>query len=325
LSEEIVVIVCTRNRSANIARLMRQLHSRFREIDALVIVDSSDNQETRKIVLEEKRGSLVRVEYLKSEYGLPHQRNAGLQLIESSYASKHTIISFLDDDVLPTYEYFSNLRRLFTSHQEVDCLGGFDTNIAPAHNSKLRRMAGLAAENTERAWVLDSGIALHASPKSDLIYCDWVPGGMQSYRASAIQGKRFDGRIRMFGEDVEFQMRCFGRPNQIATSCTLGVDHSSDQSGKSNHTQSALYSDGFRWRLSKDHPDRVKGHKVLMTTVILAFGEIVTGLLMARTASAQRGLGHILFLYRLVRRREFLELVMHGGSGPFVGPESRPN
>ena len=44
-------------------------------------------------------------------------------------------------------------------------------------------------------------------PNKKIMQTQWIPGGMQNVRFEVFKNELFDGKIRMYGEDVEFYSR----------------------------------------------------------------------------------------------------------------------
>ena len=313
----IALIVCTRNRAQELANLLVAFENMAVVPRQIVVVDSSDRLLANQVEAACNRQSMLNVIYIASLYGAPHQKNVGLDFVCQNGIESIEFVAFLDDDVIPHPNYFKNLLKLFGDHDDVFCFGGFDESLVRPKVSRLRMSLGL--DSRMGNVVLRNGLTPASIPTLEFQYCEWVPGGMQTFRKRSVQENRFDGTIRIHGDEVEFQLRLetlgYGR---IATSSLLGVEHLGAQTGKTNVRVSTGYLDGFRWRLATDHPRRVKRSSVICSTIILGLGELAFWAVGLRKNGASSFLGHLDFLGRLVLGHETLEKVSHPGSGPFV-------
>lgn len=114
---DISVIICTKDRTNDLAKFLDSLGSQTRMPDELIIVDASQNDDTKNM-LEQKSNQLpFDVIYKRTTPGLTKQRNTGIGL------SKGNHIFFFDDDVVLDSEYIRIIEDTFAEHKEVK-LGG---------------------------------------------------------------------------------------------------------------------------------------------------------------------------------------------------------
>jgi GT2 family glycosyltransferase len=311
------LIICTRNRAIELRTLLNAIVEMKQVPCKIVVVDSSGENVSKEIRRICETSDLRNLHYIHTEYGAPHQKNVGLEYLASSDLYTLEAVGFMDDDIIPNPEYFEATLELLKKNNQIFCIGGFDRNLNRPKVSALRLALGIDARGPNR--LLQNGLSTAGIPSSELEYCDWVPGGMQSFKRQAVERNRFDGTIRIHGDEVEFQLRLeaqgFGR---IATSNRLGVTHTGSTAGKTDIRTSTGYLDGFRWRLSQEHPERFKPSSVLWATLVLALGEVIRWTVSQNQEHLKCAMGHLDFIIRLVRRRETLEKVSHAGSGPFA-------
>jgi GT2 family glycosyltransferase len=211
-------------------------------------------------------------------------------------------VFFLDDDVEPNEDYFSNCIDIFEKNPSIECLGGFDP-LAQPPKSGLLATAFFLGSNPEGGKVLKSGIATTAIPQSELTIVEWVPGGMQSFRAELVANNRFDARIRIHGDDVEFQTRIC-KPGAIATSSRLPVTHFSETLNKDSIKDETAYMDGFRLRLAREKRSGVTRWAVLYSTLALLIFTLLVGLSTGNKSRLSQTLGHAEFLRRWLLGKE---------------------
>jgi GT2 family glycosyltransferase len=310
------LIICTKDRASEISELLQTL-KRFKDMPSvIVVVDSSADDATRSRV--EQFQLATPLIYLHSLPGAAHQKNMGLEyLVQGSYADQISVVHFLDDDVRPKPDYFSTVLTKFELNPQAIVVGGFDETLKPESDSFLRKLFRLQ-DKRGSGFVLSSGICQVPlpTPTGDRAV-DFVPGGMQSVLWSIAREHRFDGRVRIYGDEVEFQTRIqkFG---DMLFSPDLPVMHKSATKSKDNSRLEQGYMDGFRWSLASKHPHRVRKTHVVWATIGLMIGELFRFTFIRRVESGERLLGHLDFFFRLALRKPVQQYVNHQGSGPFL-------
>ncbi|MCP4639221.1 MAG: glycosyltransferase family 2 protein, partial [bacterium] len=101
------IIICTKDREKDLARLLDSMTEQTRMPEELVVVDSgSDGAETHVRAFAE-RTTNCRVEYVHSEPGLTKQRNIGIG------RATQDVIHFLDDDVVLDPLYVDEIQKTY--------------------------------------------------------------------------------------------------------------------------------------------------------------------------------------------------------------------
>lgn len=313
----VALIVCTRNRVGEITGLLGCLQEMAIVPNRIIVVDSSERLMANEVRALCESASNLEVTYIHSLYGAPHQKNVGLDHLAKLDFAETELVAFLDDDIVPNEKYFEKLISLFKGNSEVFCFGGFDRKLTRPKVTKLRQALGLDSEKINV--LLPNALSVAHIPLEEVVICDWVPGGMQNFRVEAVEENRFDGTIRIHGDEVEFQLRLQSKGfGKIATSSLLAVDHMAAQSGKTNFRSSTGYLDGFRWRLAKEYPKRFSKAAVVRSTILLAMGEALLWASRGRKSGLFAFMGHVDFLVRVLLGKETLERVSHAGSGPYT-------
>ena len=262
-SRRSALIICTRNRH----KILEATLGRLRAVqlpELIVIVDSSDTEESEAVI----RASWLsnRVIYLRSERGLPHQRNVGILHLRRLGLTNIDFVSFLDDDVIPSVDYFLNCHKLFQDAKDAVCIGGFDVNLETTRPKRVARILGIIPKFS--GGVAKSGFTSVAIPNARLCEVDWVPGGMQNLSWEVVANCMFDGRIEFFGEDVEMHLRISKR-GPIYVSNSLAVEHLSGQVDKPPLFHQKLCQSKFRWWLAGQYPERVTRTMVVLGSFAL--------------------------------------------------------
>jgi GT2 family glycosyltransferase len=311
------LVVCTRNRSESVRELLASISAMTMAPKAIVIVDSSEDGKTRSVVDASARALRSGLVYVRSLPGAAHQKNQGIEYLKVIFPGEQIdIVHFLDDDIAPSANYFEKAVQAFRDTPDAAAVGGFDNSLEKQEPSWLRDILFLG-QGSEDGIILKSGICLVPFPSTHMKKVDWVPGGMVNVRWDAAKVTMFDGRIRIYGDEVEMQLRLapFG---EIFISPSLGVLHKSERKGKDSRRIEESYMDGFRWTLSKKVPERVKPIAVIYTTLALIAAELFRALISFDFQAFTRAQGHVDFLVRLLTRREVQQFVSHKGSGPYV-------
>jgi GT2 family glycosyltransferase len=239
----------------------------------------------------------IPIRYLTSGPGLPFQRNIAIDYIAQEL-SLPRFVAFLDDDVEVPTDYFSVGATLLEVNSDIVGVGAFDLNYVGTPNNLLRRMLMLST-SAPSGQLLRSGIATLTPPQSQIELTTWMPGHSMLFRWELLQKTRFNASVRMYGEDVEMQLRALKHGN-LAMSKSFWVRHFPSSLNRDQLRAINAFSDGFRWKLALAHPDRVSKFAVLITTFVLYAGEIARGIARLDKSTLLGAQGHLDFLRRLL-------------------------
>jgi GT2 family glycosyltransferase len=143
--------------------------------------------------------------------------------------------------------------------------------------------------------LLKSGLVTPPQPNEILRSVDFVPGFSMLIPFKLLSVCKFDSSIRMYGEDLEFQLR-LRELGQIAVSDSLALHHRQSPLNRDSMAQITFESDLFRWRLALEFPERVTKFRVLLATCILAFGQAIVGIFFRKPDLRYGAVGHLRFL-----------------------------
>lgn len=248
------LILCTRNRTHEVYRLLASLIQLEYVPKEFVIVEASDSQE--RLDSELLKSYFPGVTLISSKPGLTHQRNQGLRLLSNMCE----VVHFVDDDVVVQSEYFRAAERLLTSSDSVVGVGVRTLDnpcYGPRRTRFLRKIFLLDSGVTGR--VLRSGINTPFYGSDESMTVEWLSGCLMTFRAAEVRACGFDeSRTGVgWGEDVDFSLRIrrFGELRCLGDERVL-------------HLQSAANRDPAEWRrsleiqsrtkLAQDHPDQVR-------------------------------------------------------------------
>lgn len=210
---DLTIVIPTRNRKVLLKKLVDSLLKNFKQISQIIIVDSSDKAERREKFLTHKK-----VFYVYSEIkSAAIQRNIGLSFVKPNC----NFVAFLDDDVIPPSNYFTDLIELLKSKRAAGVSGvAHNPNILKFENTPkvfrtYRKFFFL--DSDKEGLVLNSGVNIPAKnnfKKSPILECKWLIGcAVWDYQK--IKQCQFDTRFygQSLGEDVLFSLKAskFGK------------------------------------------------------------------------------------------------------------------
>ena len=201
------IIIPTKNRPLDLARVCRSVWQQTVCAQQLIIVDQSPDDEAREAVERQYAEAPQEVrEGLKLNYirdttisGGATARNRALEIAFGD------IWLFLDDDVILEPDFLQQLLAVYASYPKAVGVSGVVTNYTrPPGLSRLWNtifVRGPFFDHRQRVyWQADR---LRNSGPARVPY---LGGGLMSFRAEAIRGRRFDENLRGVsdGEDVDF-------------------------------------------------------------------------------------------------------------------------
>lgn len=204
------VIICTRNRPADILICLHSLAKQTVCADEIIIIDSSDaplesNNEFQQLFTPTHFG-ITHLVYRHTAPGLPYQRNVGISL------ATQEVVHFLDDDVILTPSYLQIMNETFANHPEYAGGMGTVTNIpVPLKRNWFRAMRHLFLLQRDYAsgnftW---SGMPTHAYGLHELKSVAVLGGCCMAYRRSVFVKHLFDEKLERYAfmEDCDFSCR----------------------------------------------------------------------------------------------------------------------
>jgi len=203
----ITVIIPTRNRKIILKKLVNNLLLNFKQINQIIIVDSSDKTEIKAKYLTNKK-----IVYVHSKIkSAAIQRNIGLSFVQPN----RKYVAFLDDDVIPPSNYFTDLITLLKSKKAAGVSGvAQNSNI---HKSKKTTKVFEAyrkfffLDSNKEGVVLNSGVNIpikNISKENPIMESSWLIGcALWDYQK--INCIQFDNRFygQSLGEDVLFSLK----------------------------------------------------------------------------------------------------------------------
>ena len=109
---KIALAIATTDRPKVVGETLRRLARQTRPPDQILVVGAAESDFPAE--------RLPGVTYISSAKGLTRQRNRALDLLQADF----DLITFIDDDFIPTRDFFSGIERLMTEHPEVLAVSG---------------------------------------------------------------------------------------------------------------------------------------------------------------------------------------------------------
>ncbi len=218
------VVVCTKDRSEELATLVQSLIRQDRLPDEIVIVDGGAGTAAEAQLARQIDGQVPLI-YLQTPAGLPLQRNRGIA------ASHGDLVLFLDDDVVLRQDYLHEIAAFLENDREqvfaaaqgavIDCPRRRDGR--PTQDRGWRHSIGLALERVFMLWgpgdgrIKPSGFPSRArgDRPSDL---EFMSGCSMCMRRSVFAHVVFDEKLTgyAFMEDVDICRQLLGRGHRAA-------------------------------------------------------------------------------------------------------------
>ncbi|WP_436066124.1 glycosyltransferase family 2 protein [Arthrobacter sp. LjRoot14] len=258
-----VLVICTRNRSADMVRCLESLLQQRRMPLKVLVVDSSDTNETADLSEEfRSQKGLPFLEYVHTAPGLTLQRNVALRMVRGEF----DVVHFVDDDVELEPGYIDELLNAFEKDASLVGAGGLIKGGNRTKASLVARLGGRDSVHPGKVLPTGFNIGAHETPFD--VDVDWLPGCSMSFRLEMIDGLSFDERRVGYaiGEDADFGLHA-------RTRGTLRHVHSArlhhHQSPVNRHKRPLIVrmAVAHRWSLAADHPVRVRRAMVVYGTL----------------------------------------------------------
>ena len=202
---DISVIICTKDRTKNLAKFLDSLSNQTRMPDELIIVDASQKEKTRYMLEQKSEQLSFDIIYKRTPSGLTRQRNIGISL------SRGKFLFFFDDDVVLEKEFIEVITETFDKFKNSNVGGvmGRIVNISPPRKSwdfLFKRLFFLSDFGQGRMKL--SGLP---SIKIDnkLSFVESLSGGCTAYIKKVFDQFKFDENLKEYAylEDVDFSYR----------------------------------------------------------------------------------------------------------------------
>ena len=204
------VIVCTRNRRAELTRVTESLYAQTQIPDEYIVIDGSDESVKGDDDFKEKFSAInsqVELIYEFSKPGLTRQRNLGVKLATGD------ILFFFDDDIVLDSDFLQEMKKIFQCKSEY--MGGMGNIIESANRSiksrskRFYNMIFCLENDRTKGKFKASGMANkpHGNPR--FVKTEFLSGGLTGYRKEIFSEFEFDETVSGYSyfEDADFSRR----------------------------------------------------------------------------------------------------------------------
>lgn len=211
---KVSVVIPTYNRPDDLDETLASIEDQTFSPDEVVVVDSSDDKLSRKVVGIHGGQTRYPVRYVRNdgENNLTTSRNIGIERTSGD------VLLFLDDDVLLEGEYLLHLADFLQAHPKAKGVQGYQTSGKPETALRtMRRMLAkaflLSRHERGRCDVLVTGGQTYPIDPAEPLPCQWLSGCNMAYRREVFAHERFDERLKRgsYGEDWDFSYRVWKR------------------------------------------------------------------------------------------------------------------
>jgi GT2 family glycosyltransferase len=278
------LIIATKNKRANVSRQIKFL-SEMADFNPsqVTLVDGSDSKFDalaieKELNLHFPKNSL----YLTTDRGKPTALNMALRK-----SQKTEFIFFLDDDVLPSEFYFSEILNLFNENTDYIGFSPLIVFDPPITKAKLKeKNQGKILQNGENVW-------FNAIVNSSIKPTQWLPGGASAFRAEAIWGLEFNEALEnaslggyAIGDDVDFSMKA-ARLGNLGFAPSVMVTHNDMEPSVRYEPWFSQSTGVWKGILSKEPEFKVSAARVIAHEMLVR----------AKLSIRSRDLKKIYFLY----------------------------
>ncbi len=235
--------MATRHRAEPLRRTLASLAKQAEQPAELIVVDASDDRETRALCAGPPAGLTARVDYRPAATrGAASQRNEGVA------RATQPLILFLDDDVLFEPDCLARMHRAMEWDARLGGVNAMITNQQygpPGRASRLLyRLLHGRAETSYAGRVLGPGLNLLPEDRPELpetVPVEWLNTTCVLYRREALPAPPFPARFTGYSmmEDLTLSLRVAQGGWTLANARTARIFHDS-QPGDHKNDPAAL-------------------------------------------------------------------------------------
>lgn len=246
METELVFVVATKDRPAELGRLWQSLAAQSRLPDEVIVVDAS----ARPAPPDAGRGAGPALRRIPTAVAsAARQRNIGIGAVGPGAA----LIGFLDDDAVLEPDAVEEMLR-FWNQAGADVAGAaFNMANHPPLDWPLLKRAALAARlglySDRGGEVTSSGFQTMIGPVAATAWTEWLPSGASVWRRGVFERHRFDEWFEGYSylEDLDFSYRV-GRAAKLAVVAAARYHHLPASGGRGGG-----YAFGVREVLNRLH------------------------------------------------------------------------
>jgi len=132
--ESIAVIICTKDRHADLQRFLATLQRQTAYPERLIVVDASTAGDIAPLLVRLAKAIPTEVKHIRTKPNIMAQRKIGLEQSECD------IVCYFDDDVLLEDDCIHEIKEGFRHHPDIGALTGRQLNVKDKRFHSLRSM-----------------------------------------------------------------------------------------------------------------------------------------------------------------------------------------
>ena len=206
---KVSVVIITKNRIESLKKCVESLLKQTVLPYELIVVDGSDNEETKEYIDKLKKFVNFSVFYIKQEHGgTATARNLGANIASGE------IVLFVDDDVLLYPDYIEKLICLFKEDKDgtIGCVGGNPICPGHRHNFLSKIFSKIFGIIFLRDSLTPGGVTKaghHSALPNKTSYVKWLGGSQFACRKTILKEFHWDERLEKYStyafyEDFDF-------------------------------------------------------------------------------------------------------------------------
>jgi len=300
---EFSLIICTYMRPKAIITLLDSVSEQVSYPDEIIIVDGSLNQDSKKELEARDYENLTYFLVDNNDRGLTKQRNFGIK------KSTKDIVCFLDDDIVLTQDYFSQLLSTYEKYPEALGVGGYIIEditwqrVNPENpvtfkeyeydgykrklgkRNIIRKRFGLLSDVPPgRMPEFSNGLSTSFLPPSGNVYeVDFFMGGVSSFKRILLDTTKFSEYFQGYGlyEDLDFCLRV-SKQGKLYVNTAAQLYHFHDASGrpnKFNYGKMVIRNGWYVWRVKYPNPGmlaRIKWNAIALLLTIIKLTNVIS-------------------------------------------------
>jgi len=215
LQKDFSIVIPTRNRKEDLNRLLSSIAHQTLLPKEIIVVDDSDDSETRILVEYQKadfQSKKVQLEYMRGD-----QKNRSISAARNIGAknANGSIVCFLDDDVILDKNYVEEIASVFETQTTAIGVQGYILNYR-AHSgfsNALNRVCYGFPRDYFEPNKCTAFPFVYPQPLTKLVECQWCVGANSSYQKDILNDFRFDENLAGYSlcEDLDLSVRLLNR------------------------------------------------------------------------------------------------------------------
>lgn len=302
---QFTLIICTYMRAQPLLKLLQSVNLQSLYPNEILVIDGSIDDNTQKMLVENKFQNLTYYKVDAKDRGLTKQRNYGIARVQEA----SEIICFLDDDTVLESNYFEEIIKTYALFPEALGVGGYisnETNWAKttsdyqAKGNEFYYDGWKRKDGSRFVWRkklgLDSnrapgclpefshGRSIGFLPPSGKIYeVEQLMGGVSSFRKDIFKDFQFSTYFEGYGlyEDADFTLR-LSKTGKLYVNTAAQLGHFHDVSGRPNkydYGKMVVRNGWYVWRVKYPNPSftaKVKWHLITLLLTAIRSTNIIT-------------------------------------------------